>query len=264
MRPFTALLYMTILLLFVLVVARLRAQVGLPTLEFFRVGADDILPRVGGSGAWSGGDLAVMSLFFWLTRTHRQFPIQTQVDSLRLGRRAGLPLARVSVLIMVASALGIVCAFWAMLHSTYQTGFESAKFHGPALWAFGPEPWKRMETLMQTRTDPDAGAMGAYLFGGAIVLFLGFMRTRFLGWPFHPAGYLISGSFGLFRLWVPLFVAWGFKALILRYGGLRGYRIALPFFIGLVLGEFAAGFLRSMLDLGFGLHLPPGSGIGGL
>jgi hypothetical protein len=52
--------------------------------------------------------------------------------------------------------------------------------------------------------------------------------------------------------------------VILRYGGLRGYRAALPFFIGLVLGEFAAGFVRTLLDLGFGLYLPPGSGIGGL
>jgi hypothetical protein len=39
---------------------------------------------------------------------------------------------------------------------------------------------------------------------------------------------------------------------------------ALPFFIGLLLGEFAAGFLRTLLNLGFGLYLPPGSGIRGL
>jgi hypothetical protein len=151
-----------------------------------------------------------------------------------------------------------------MLHSTYQTGFESAKFRGPALWAFGPEPWRRMDTLIQSPTLPDPGARWAYAVGGAVVFLLGFMRTQFVGWPFHPAGYLISGSFGLFRLWVPLFVAWLLKAVILRYGGLRGYRTALPFFIGMVLGEFAAGFVRTLLDLGFGLYLPPGSGIGGL
>lgn len=45
---------------------------------------------------------------------------------------------------------------------------------------------------------------------------------------------------------------------------LRGYRIALPFFLGLVLGEFGAGFLRTVLDMAFALHLPPESGIGGL
>jgi hypothetical protein len=264
MRPLTALYYFALLLLFVLVVARLRAEVGLPTIEFFRVGADDILNRVGGTSALSRGDLAGMSLFFWLTRTHRQFPMQSQVDGVRLARRAGMPLSGMSALILAASAVGIVCAFWAMLHSTYQVGFESAHFRGPVLWAFGPEPWNRMDQLVQNPTPPDTGSVRAYFFGGAMVFFLGFMRTHFLAWPFHPAGYLVSGCFGLFRLWVPILVAWLLKAIILRYGGLMGYRTALPFFIGMVLGEFSAGFLRTVLDLALGLHLPPGSGIGGL
>jgi hypothetical protein len=74
----------------------------------------------------------------------------------------------------------------------------------------------------------------------------------------------VSGSFGLFRLWLPIFVSWLVKVLLLRYGGLVAYRRALPFAYGLVLGEFFAGFVRSLLDLGFGLGLPPSSGIGGL
>jgi len=264
MRPLTAGYYLALLLLIVLVVARLRAEVGLPTFEFYRVGAEDILNRVGGTQAWSRGDLAGMSLFFWLTRTHRQFPMQAHVDSLRLGHRAGVPLGGMTAWIMVASAVGILCAFWAMLHSVYQVGFESAKFRGPVIWAYGPQSWQRMEGLIQNPTQPDTGSTMAYLFGAVVVLLLGVMRTQFVGWPFHPAAYLISGSFGLFRLWVPLFVAWALKAIILRYGGLRGYRAALPFFLGLVLGEFASGFVRTVLDLSFGLYLPPGSGIGGL
>lgn len=264
MRPLTACTYLIVLLTIVLVVARLRAEVGIPTFEFFRVGAEDIFNRVGGTAALSRGDMAGMSLFFWLTRTHRQFPMQTHVDSFRLSRRAGLPLSGMTLLILAASAFGILCAFWALLHSTYEIGFESAKFRGPALRSFGPEPWRRMEALIQSPNQPDVGARWAYLVGGGVVMLLGFLRTTFIGWPFHPAGYLISGSFGLFRLWVPLLVAWLLKAVILRYGGLRGYRAALPFFIGLVLGEFAAGFVRTLLDLGFGLYLPPGSGIGGL
>ena len=42
-------------------------------------------------------------------------------------------------------------------------------------------------------------------------------------------------------LWPSLFVAWAVKALILRYGGLPGYRRALPIFYGLILGEFVVG-----------------------
>jgi len=59
-------------------------------------------------------------------------------------------------------------------------------------------------------------------------------------------------------------VSWAVKCLVLRYGGLQGYRTAMGFFIGLVLGEFSAGMLRTILDLIFQLYLPAQSGIGGL
>ena len=90
------------------------------------------------------------------------------------------------------------------------------------------------------------------------------MRTRFVWWPFHPVGYLVAGSFGLFLMWVPIFVTWLIKSLLLRYGGLSAYRAARPFFFGLIFGEFSAAFLRTVIDLVFNLHLPPTSGVGGL
>ena len=264
MRLQTALVYLALVFAIVIVVARLRAELGLPTFELYQVGSEQVMQRVMGTNYWSKGDLSVISLLFFLTRTHRQFPMQNQVDALRLGRRTATPLRSVAQLILGASALGIVCAFWALLHSTYAVGYESAKFQGPAMWAFGAEPWKKLDGWLSTPQQPDGGAMGAYVFGILFTLFLAWMRSEFLWWPFHPAGYLVSGSFGLFRLWLPIFVSWLIKVLLLRYGGLRAYRRALPFFLGLVLGEFAAGFVRTALDLIFGLHLPPSSGIGGL
>lgn len=264
MRLHTALLFLGILFIIVIVVARLRAEIGLPTFELYQVGADQVMQRVAGTNAWNTNELSVMTLMFWMTRTHRQFPMQTHVDALRIGRRTNTSLRSISVLILLTTVVGTVAAFWALLHSSYIVGLESAKFRGPAGWAFGRDPWNRLDTWISTPQKPDGGTLGAYAFGCLFTLFLSGMRSRFLWWPFHPAGYLVAGSFGLFRLWLPIFVSWLLKALILRYGGLSGYRAALPFFIGLILGEFAAGFLRTLLDLLFGLHLPPESGIGGL
>jgi len=264
MRWQTAALYLGILFVIVLVVARLRAELGLPTYELYQVGADQVLQRVSGTNAWTRSDLTVMTLFFWLHRTHRQFPMQTQVDAVRLGHRTGTSLPVLSLLILAASLLGILAAFWAYLHTTYQLGYDSAKFRSPIIWAYGRDPWSKLDSWITSPQPSDRGAVLAYLFGMGFTLFLAAMRARFLGWPFHPAGYLVAGSFGLFRLWLPIFVSWLAKVLILRYGGLRGYRRALPFFLGLVLGEFAAGFLRTVLDMLFGLYLPPSSGIGGL
>jgi len=264
MQWVTAVYYFAILLILVLVVARLRAEVGLPTFEFYQVGADDILKRVAGTRAWSAGDLTAMSLFFWLSRTHRQFPMQTQVDGLRLGRRCGMPLRGTTGLILAASAVGTLAAWWAFLHVMYGVGYESAHFYPGIVSSFGVDPWRKLDNAFQSPQPADPGIVGAYLFGAAVVLFLSVMRAQFVGWPFHPAGYIASGHYGLMRLWLPIFVSWLVKALLLRYGGLKAYRAALPFFLGLVLGEFSAGFLRTVLDLLFNLHLPPASGLGGL
>lgn len=264
MRLETACLYFVLLFMIVLVVARLRAEMGLPTFELLYGGADQVLINSAGTSSWSRGDMTGMSLFFWLSRTHRQFPIEGQLDGIQLAHRIDSPLPQMTIVILAASALGIVATFWAFLHTMYQTGFSSAHFEGPALWAFGDWPWERMGSWISTPQPPDTGSLEGYTFGCLFALFLAAMRLRFYWWPFHPVGYMVAGSYGLFRIWLPVFISWLAKSLILRYGGLRGYRVALPFFIGLILGEFGAGFLRTMLDLAFGLHLPASSGIGGL
>lgn len=264
MRPTTTLLFLGITLIVVIVVARLRAELGLPTFELYQVGADQILPTTAGTRAWTTGDYTTMSLLFFLVRTHRQFPMQTHIDAMHMGAMTRTPLRSLTLAILGASFLAIVTAFWAFLEGTYRVGFESAQFQGPAFRAFGQEPWRKWENWTGYPLPPDPGAINAYGFGALFTLFLAGMRSRFPWWPFHPAGYLVAGSFGLFRLWLPIFVSWLIKVLLLRYGGLPAYRRALPFFFGLVLGEFAAGLLRSLLDVAFSLYLPAQSGIGGL
>ena len=41
--------------------------------------------------------------------------------------------------------------------------------------------------------------------------------------------------------WVSLMMAWLIKLCLIRYAGMQSYRKAMPFFMGLILGEFAVG-----------------------
>ncbi|MFQ6131726.1 MAG: DUF6785 family protein [Armatimonadota bacterium] len=264
MRPLSAACFFVLVFAVVLVTARLRAELGLPTIELYQVGAEDAMQRVAGGAAWTGKDLTVMSLFFFLTRTHRQFPMQNYVDALRMGKRTHMRLRPLAVLLLLATLVSIAAAFWAYLHVMYQVGYESATFTGPAIWAFGRAPWAKLGSWLAEPRQPDLGSTIAYSLGFVLMLVLTALRVRFLGWPLHPVGYLVSGSFGLFRLWLPIFFTWLVKMLLLRYGGLRAYRKGMPFFVGLILGEFLAGFLRTVIDLIFDLHLPATAGIGGL
>lgn len=169
-----------------------------------------------------------------LSRAHRLFPPQARADTLRLARRAGTPLPTMTPVILGASLLGVVAAFWAYLHTMYGVGCESARFRGVA-WAFGAEPWQKLDVRIASAQQADPGPVAAYAFGCLLTLLVATMRARFVWWPFHPAGYIVAGSFGLFHLWLPILVSWLAKVIILRDGGLRGYRRALPFFLGRIL-----------------------------
>jgi hypothetical protein len=80
------------------------------------------------------------------------------------------------------------------------------------------------------------------------------MRFRHVGWPFHPLGFAIAGSYEMSVIWLPLMIAWILKALIVRYGGHRIYQRVLPAFIGLVLGQFVVGSLVNIISII--LHVP--------
>ena len=52
------------------------------------------------------------------------------------------------------------------------------------------------------------------------------------------------------------FVGWIIKSLIIRYGGATIYKKARPFFLGLILGEFSAAILWSILSYILGVRSP--------
>lgn len=265
MRLTTALTYFVWLMATVLTTARIRAEFGLPTLEMCcQVGVDDSLLRLRGTNAYTLQERVVMALFFWLNRTSRQFPMPNQMDAFRLGHRTQMRLPALTTLLLVATALGALSLFWAFLHTSYATGMESAAYTGVALWAFGTPPWQKVALGIANPLPPDHGALLAYLTGTAITLGLNLFHKSFAWWPFYPVGYLLVGSYGVFRMWLPILITWLIKTTILRYGGLKTHMKAMPFFMGLVLGEFSAGFLRTVIDLVWGLHFPSSSGIGGL
>jgi hypothetical protein len=52
-------------------------------------------------------------------------------------------------------------------------------------------------------------------------------------------------------LWFPFFIAWALKLVVLHAGGLKLYRQTLPFFLGLVLGDYVMGAIWSLIGVVF-------------
>ena len=158
------------------------------------------------------------------------------LEGMKIAERTGMSTGALLVAMGVAGALGAVAAFWAILHCMYSHG-ATAGMLGPAHW-FGAEAWTRVEGFINAPKGPDGPRIWGLAGGLAFAIGLATMRLNLAWWPFHPVGYAISGSWSMDQLWFAMFLGWLAKAAILRYGGAKAYRPAVPLFVGLVVGEF--------------------------
>ena len=74
-------------------------------------------------------------------------------------------------------------------------------------------------------------------FDGFFTYTLMLARSRFLWFPLHPLGFLMSLTYPMNRLWFSIFLGWLFKVSITRFGGSDTYRKTTPMFLGLTLGD---------------------------
>jgi hypothetical protein len=96
------------------------------------------------------------------------------------------------------------------------------------------------QSLMNAHDTPGGPELGGILAmgtGALIVIALSSLRTRFMGFPLHPIGFLAANSWGMQINWASFLLGWLLKVLITRYGGLRLYNLLLPLFLGLIVGD---------------------------
>ena len=176
-----------------------------------------------------------------------------QLEGFKLAERTGTSNKRLVLAMMIAVALGSLSAFWALIDRGYRLGME-VSVPWPSLNAFGREPYARLQTWLMTLSGTDIPRTIFTVMGFLFALLLMATRMRFFWWPFHPAGYAITTSWGMNIIWSCLFTSWLIKLIILKYGGLRVHRQAIPFFLGLILGEFAAGSMWTIIGIAFGIQ----------
>lgn len=86
---------------------------------------------------------------------------------------------------------------------------------------------------------------------GLAVLFM-VLRTRLSWWPIHPIALPVSTIWMTEHYYFSIFLAWGIKALVMKFGGATLYRKTRPFFIGIILGEAVCLGTWSLIDLATG------------
>ena len=85
--------------------------------------------------------------------------------------------------------------------------------------------------------------------GGAVMAVLYWIRSHLLTFPIHPIGWAVSQMMLTRHIWFSVFLVWLFKAVLMRYGGPRVLKAVRPFFLGLILGQFAVIAFWLIVDL---------------
>ena len=178
----------------------------------------------------------------------RDNPMPQQMQSVRMGQSAGVSARAFLWPLIWASLFGIVCAFWAHLAIYYDHGASTAKVR-PALANGATGPFRQAASLYLTPTYQDTYGLLAAGVGVLIAVGLSVLRQHFAWWPVHPLGYALATTPSMDYMWFPFLLAWFAKYLALRYGGIRAYRSSLPFFLGLILGDYVVPALWGLFGM---------------
>ena len=227
-------------------ITRIRAELGPPAHDLYNAGPDLLLTDALGTRRIGNRNLSVMSLFFWLNHlSYRAHPMPHQLEGLKLAHQTRFNPSQLLWVLAIAIFVGALSAAWGHLHLSYQFGLEQARswyaraaFNRLAGWLYNPSETSISGMLYTT---------GGFAFAVSLLL----LRWRFIQWPLHPVGYVVSSWWTFTGLWFPLLISWTIKRILLSTGGVRLYRRSIPFFIGLVIGDVIVASIISILGLIF-------------
>lgn len=240
MKPQIALAFFGLYLMICVIVTRLRAEFGLPVHTMHHMAPDTTLARLFGNDIFDRSTLGALSLFYWFNRVYRSHPMPHQLEGMKLAGSDGGSQRAMFRAMLIAGVIAVPVCFLVYLNGFYRWGAATAHVNQ---WgsSYGREAFTRLEEWLRPGNPPEAGEKLAAVFGFCVALALGAARTRFVGFPFHPLGYAVAGEWGMLNLWLPIMIGSICKGAVLRSLGLQGYRRAVMFFFGLMLGEFAVG-----------------------
>jgi hypothetical protein len=249
LAPLVSVAFFAILLALSLGITRIRAEFGTPH-EIVFVKPAKVLVTVFGTQAIGTTNLIGMESMYWFNRGYRCHPMPNFLEAFKMGEGKNQRLMGFSPLLVVFTVAGVVS-----LLATYAANYFITYEAGAAGKAIGYKSWVGQEAFSQLdswiKMGQPAGSTNLWYFAGGLFMagLLAYLRRQFLWWPLHPAGFALGTSYAMNYFWMCVLIAWGAKWFIIRYGGMSFHRRVIPFFLGLILGDYTIGALWSLVGL---------------
>ena len=233
----------------VIAITRSRAEIGPPVHTLIYVDPGRTMVTTLGTRRLGVPNLTILTYLYPLNRCFRANPMPSQLEAFRIAEQTNIGYRQILAGIILTIVFGIFFTFWVYIHVMYDLGVTS-KARG-WIGTMGWEFFNRLQNWLVHPRQPDIGEITGIIGGFGFTIFLMIMKIRFLWWPFNPGGYVLTTGGGLGREWFAVFLSWLAKFIILRIGGVKLYRQVIPFFLGLILGDYTLGCLWSIIGITF-------------
>src|SRR5205085_6626442 len=134
--------------------------------------------------------LTTLGIFQWFNRFNRAHPMPQQLEALKSAQVVRLDQRRMAFSVALAAVVTVPLAFAIFPALMYRHG---AALAAELMWT-GQDTYGTggIQGWLQSPRPPDGAGIAAFAGGGAFALLLAVLRSRFVGFPFHPMGYALG------------------------------------------------------------------------
>ena len=232
-----------------LTITRVVAEGGVVVMFPPITGPDFVSAGVGTALLGPRGGAALATTYVWATDVLILL-MSACANGLKLAEQIGRDKRRLFWAIMGTVLITLAVSMWIRLETAYAHGAINLNqfYAANSAWY----PYRYMDIVVSAPLGPHIDGWIQVGVGAGIMAVLELLHYKFLWWPFHPLGFPISSAFG--SMWFSVFVAFILKSIMLKYGGPNLYRRAVPFFLGLIVGEIVPAGCWLIIDLYTGMH----------
>ena len=241
LNPMLALVMWTLYVVIILALTRIIAEAGLLFVQhgWYPLGT---LGQITGAGAdhWLLGASslpAASTIQGALMTDLRGFLMPSFIQSFKLAHDRKIALRPLLALIFACSLITMAMGVYMNVKMGYEQGGLSLDSWYAG--AKGASEIPAISTVNLAQGVKEASYWNVAWIGLGVLLTCGMMlmRSRFAWFPLHPIGLLVAQTYPMGALWFSIFLGWGCKVLISKFGGTDSYRKGVPLFLGLALGD---------------------------
>lgn len=253
-KPFVILVFLMLFIIYSLSAGRVRTEAGLGAVSG-PVRMDDLLRSSIGTRRIGTENLTVLAYLRWTTIDLRGFmsAVPAQLESFKLMDRSSKSLKWIPLLILSSVTIALIVSCVSLLWVSYTNGAFPTGVNGWWILSGPQETFGILRHDILNLQGTDWIGLEFLSIGFIVCCIIIYVRNRFLWMPFHPIGYAVGFSrLSMDWIWLSVFMGWGIKLCIMKYGGLRLNRKIVPVSLGLVLGDFFMAGLWSVAGAFFG------------